>query len=156
MDRSTNMDELTLVARLRDDVPGIDLAGPQRRLADEIYATAAADGGSGWVGEARGTRPARVGGHGLAGRRRRAVVAGAVAAAAAVAAATVVIAVRGPSAHPAQIAVAPRPAVPAPGPAATAAQLVAYATRAAAAAAAFNPKPSDWVYTKTLNATSSA
>jgi hypothetical protein len=30
------MDELTLVARLRDDVPAIDLAGPERRLAGEI------------------------------------------------------------------------------------------------------------------------
>jgi hypothetical protein len=85
------------------------------------------------------------------------VVAGALAAAAAVAAAAVVIVVRGQPAHDRPFAIAPPPtAVPAPGPAATAAQLVAYATRAAAAAPAFNPKPSDWVYTKTLNATSSA
>ena len=32
------MDELTLVARLREEVPGIDLASPERRLADDIAA----------------------------------------------------------------------------------------------------------------------
>src|SRR5258708_31850138 len=43
-----------------------------------------------------------------------------------------------------------------PGPAVAAAQLVAYATRAAAAAPAVDPKPDEWIYTKTLAATSSA
>jgi hypothetical protein len=156
------MDELTLVARLRDDVPGVDLAGPERRLADEIFAAAAAGTGPGWAGGPRG----------LAGRttavpqrtamprhgpRRPVLVVGALAVAAAVAAAAVVIVIRGKP-----VATVPRPLaapahghVPAPGPAATAAQLVAYATRAAAAGPAYIPKPDDWVYTKTLQATSS-
>ncbi|HEY7143766.1 MAG TPA: CU044_5270 family protein [Streptosporangiaceae bacterium] len=121
------MDELTLVARLREDVPGIDLAGPERRLADAILAA--------------GPRPRS---------RRRVIVAGTIAATAAVAAAAVVLAVRGQPAGPAQAHAA------APVPNITAAQLVAYAARAAAAAPAFRPKPGDWVYTKTLSATSSA
>jgi hypothetical protein len=142
MDRSTTMDELTLVARLRDDVPGIDLAGPERRLADDIAAALTA-------------APRR-----RRGSRRRVVVAGAVAAVAAVAAATTVIVVRGQPAPSAPTAVQGS-TVPTgrtgPGPTAgTEAQLVAYASRAAAAAPAFDPKPSDWVYTKALAATSSA
>jgi hypothetical protein len=133
------MDELTLVARLRDDVPGPDLAGPERQLTDEFYAAAV-------------QRRPEV----RRGARRRFAAAGALAAAA-VAAAAVVIVVRGQPAHPGPAASSPRPpVVPAPGPAATAAQLVAYATRAAAAAPAFDPKPGDWVYTKSLAATSSA
>jgi hypothetical protein len=157
------MDELTLVARLRDDVPGIDLAGPEHRIADEILAAAAASATPGQAPEPRGRPGDRTTAmpHPTAvsrpGTRHRVVVAGALAAAAAVAAAAVVIGIRGQPA-----ATSPRPSAapahahaPAPGPAATAAQLVAYATRAAAAASAFNPKPHDWVYTKTLQATSS-
>jgi hypothetical protein len=155
------MDELTLVARLRQDLPaGIDLAGPERRLAAEISAAAAG----------RGPRPARLAGAtGRLGPARRVVLAAAIAAALAAAA----VVVRGlPAAHGPAPLPGPRPAagsagsggsqaglVPvtgAPRPAATAAQLVAYATRAAAAASAFNPKPHDWIYIKTLAATSSA
>jgi hypothetical protein len=43
-----------------------------------------------------------------------------------------------------------------PGPAATAAQLVAYATLAAAAGPRFDPQPHQWIYTKVLQASSSA
>ncbi|HEX3925889.1 MAG TPA: CU044_5270 family protein [Streptosporangiaceae bacterium] len=149
------MDELSLVARLRDDVPGIDLATPERRLADDIAAALTAAPAA-WGHESRerlGREPAAP--RRRRGSRRRVVVAGAVAAAA-VAAATVVIVVRGQPAHDRPVAIAPRPtAAPAPGPAATSAQLVAYATRAAAAAPPFNPKPGDWIYFKTLQATSS-
>src|SRR5580692_10847007 len=107
MDRSTTMDELTLVARLRDDVPGIDLAGPERRLADDI-AAALTPAPAAWGHESR-ERPGHESRERLGresrewlgrepaaprrrrGSRRRVVVAGAVAAVAAVAAATTVI-----------------------------------------------------------------
>ena len=149
------MDELTLVARLRDDVPGIDLAGPERRLADDIAAaltaTPAARGHEPRVGLGREPGAPRR----RRGSRRRVVVAGALAAAAAVAAATVVIVVHGQPAGRAPTASPARSVAPAPGPAATSAQLVAYAARAAAAAPPFNPKPGDWIYFKTLQATSS-
>ncbi len=156
------MDELTMVARLRDDVPGIDLAGPDRRLADEILAAAVASGGPGRAREPRdgpGGRQTAMPQRTAVprpGPRRRVVVAGALAAAAAVAAAAVVISVARPAATAPGPTAAPAHAhAPAPGPVTTAAQLVAYATRAAAAAPAFNPKPDDWVYAKTLQATSS-
>jgi len=42
------------------------------------------------------------------------------------------------------------------GPAASAAELVAFASRAAAAAPAFDPQPHQWIYTKFLNASSTA
>jgi hypothetical protein len=143
------MDELTLVARLRQDLPaGIDLAGPERRLAAEISA-AAPDG-----------RRCRHGGAGKRGHGRRVVLAAAIAAA--LVAAAVIVARAVPAAHrpgPEPAAGSQAGLVPvagAPRPAATAAQLVAYATRAAAVAPAFDPKPHDWIYTKTLAATSSA
>lgn len=151
------MDELAVVARLRDDLPaGIDLAGPEGRLADEIAA-------AGGAHVARGTRARGKRRHG-----RRIAAAGAVAAA--LAAAVVVAQGRLAEDRPAQSLPArhdPDAApgtqaglVPLPGgsprPAASAAQLVDYAIRAAAAAPAFDPKPYDWVYTKTLAATSSA
>jgi hypothetical protein len=143
------MDELTLVARLRQDLPaGIDLAGPGRRLAAEISATAP-DG-----------RPLQHGGTGKRGHGRRVVLAAAIAAA--LAAVALIVARAVPAAHrpgPEPAAGSEAGLVPvaaAPRPAATAAQLVAYATRAAAAAPAFDPKSHDWIYTKTLAATSSA
>jgi hypothetical protein len=90
------------------------------------------------------------------------VAAAAVAAVAAIAATAVVVAGRQPAppgpgpgaAAGAQAGLVPVAA--APWPAATGAQLVADATRAAAAAPAFDPAPHDWIYTKTLAATSSA
>jgi hypothetical protein len=41
------MDDLSLVARLRDDLPTADLTGPQRHLAAEIAAAVAAPGAPG-------------------------------------------------------------------------------------------------------------
>jgi hypothetical protein len=149
MERSTTMHELTLVARLREDLPaGIDLTGPERRLAAEISAAATPARGPSGPRSARGTR-------GIRGHGRRLVVVAAVAAS--VAAAAVVIA-QARTAHPGPKAVGPtRPsAAPAPAPAASAAQLVTYATRAAAAGPAFNPRPHQWIYTKVLQASSSA
>lgn len=148
------MDELTLIARLRDDVPGVDLAGPERLLAGEISAAGEAGGAA---RQARGSRVR--GARGKRGYGRRIVVVGAVAAVAA-AAAVIVVQGAGDQAgkRPATAAGSPRPSSVAavPGPAATAAQLVAYAIRAAAASPVFDPKPDEWIYTKTLAATSSA
>ena len=149
------MDELILVARLRRYLPdGIDLAGPERRLAAEISSA---------VPGARPRRPRLVGVTGRSGYGRRVVLAAAIVAALA----APVIVVRGlPAAHgpgsqpgPGSAAGSQAGLVPvarAPRSAATAAQLVVYATRAAAAAPAFAPKPHDWIYTKALAATSSA
>jgi hypothetical protein len=169
------MDELALVARLRDDVPGIDLTSPHRQLADEILAEATVirDGagdatGTGTRGAA--TQHGKRGTRGMRGYGPRLVVAGTVAAAVA---AAVVLVVTRPAQHPSPPRSAPPsttqpgsagaepqagliPANANPRPAASAAQLVAYTTRAAAGASAFNPKPNYWVYTKTLTATSSA
>ncbi len=158
------MHELSLIARLRDDVPGIDLAGPERRLADEIRAAAAAGAGLGRASGPRGGLGGREAAvtHRTAvprpGSRRRVLVTGILAAAAVVTvvAGLVVIGGHPGTTTPRPSAAAARAHAAAPGPAATAAQLVAYATRAAAAAPPFNPKPSDWVYTKTLQAVSSA
>jgi hypothetical protein len=153
------MDELTLVARLREDLPaGFDLTGPERRLAAEISAAATPargphgpSGPHGPLGphgprSARGTRGAR--GHG-----RRLVVVAAVAAS--VAAAAVIIA-QGRTARPGPEAAGPTRPSAAPAPAASAAELVSFATRAAAAGPAFNPRPHQWIYTKVLQASSSA
>jgi hypothetical protein len=108
------------------------------RFADQIPAP------SGLAGRAAGARR----------RRRLWLRTAAAAGTAAVAAAAAVIVVLGQpgatgSRTPAGAAQAHAPAAPAT----TAAQLVAYATRTAAAAP--NPKPDDWIYTKTLSATSS-
>jgi hypothetical protein len=163
------MDELTLVARLRADLPaGVDLDRPGRRLDAEISAAAA--GAARFAGPAAadrpagsgaGARPAATAGSaaplharqlpGRRGYRRRLLVA--AAAAAAVAAAVIVAATR-PAGLSQQPASQPRPAA-APGPAASAAQLVAYASRAAAAGPAFAPQPHQWIYVKTELASSS-
>jgi hypothetical protein len=150
------MDELTLVAGLRDDVPGIDLAGPESRLAAEVAAASDVAGG---MGRTRGLRKASETGAGAArrkrGHQRRLVTVTAVTAAAA-AALVAVVAVQNQAAHRSPTATgSPGPsAAPAPGPAATAAQLVAYATRVAAGAPVFDPKPHDWIYSETVAATS--
>jgi len=146
------MDELTLVARLREDLPdGVDLAGAERRLAGEISAARRTARGPRGHGGPRGAQRTSA----LRGHRRRLVIIGTVAAAAA---AAVVIA-QGRIAHPAHSAgKALHPASPsaAPAPAASAAQLVVYATRAAAAGPAFDPRPHQWIYTEVLQASSSA
>src|SRR5258708_18884620 len=68
MDRSTVMDELGLVARLREDLAaGVDLVGPERCLAAEI---AAASGVAGGRSRPRGPRSARGTGAGAAGGER--------------------------------------------------------------------------------------
>lgn len=129
------MDELTAVAQLRNELPdNIDLTGAQRRLRTEISATATV------TGRSRQTRPRR-------GRGLRIVALGAVAAAVAVA---VVIAQNG-TAHPPRTAIRPATTL-----AVSRAELVAYATKAAAAQPAFDPRPHQWIYTETLQAASSA
>ena len=151
------MDELTLIARLRDDVPGIDLAATERRLAEEIFAAAAAGPRP---GRARVPRRQPSGCETALPYRaavlrprpmRRAVVAGTLAAAAA--AAAVIVVLGQPAATGARQSAGAAQARALARPATTAAQLVAYATRDAAAAP--NPKPDDWIYIKTLEATSS-
>lgn len=140
------MDELTLVARLREDIPAAaDLSRPGRRLAAEISAasrTAAAATG----GPVRA--PRRVRGHG-----RRLVLAGSVVVA--LTATVIVVQSRPADRVPGTAGASSSPAAAVPGPAASAAQLVAYATRAAATTPVFNPQPHQWIYVKTLRASSS-
>jgi len=160
------MDELALVARLRDGYPGIDLTAAQARLAEEISAAAAvgARPGAGprpvlrrGVTAVPGERRAR----GRRAIRRRLVLSGVAAAAAAVALVVAVVAGQGQPGHrvPGALESPSRSASPtptlAPGPAATAAELVAYATRAAASTPAYL-NPHYWAYSDTLAATSSA
>lgn len=181
------MDELIAVARLRGDIPcDVDLAGPQRRLADEIAtATAAVAAGRETPvmtergpapGPARGTlrtagtRPAaspapgtlrRPGTSRARDRRRRAgrgVVAATAALAVAAAVAVIVVARTGGTVPSAPGA--RTTTVPAasgnPRPVATAAELVAGATRVARATPDAAPNPLAWVYTKTEEATSAS
>jgi hypothetical protein len=128
------MDELTLVARLRHDIPaGTDLTGPERRLAAEIRAASAPS--------AAHSRPRTIRRYG-----RRLAIAGTLAAALAI---TIPIAASQPAGRGPRTGAGP--AAPIAGLAATnAAELVAYATRAAAAAPAFDPKPHQWIYTKQM------
>ena len=131
------MDELTLVARLRDHYPaGIDLSEPERLLAAEISAAAAASSGPG-----RGTRHRRA-----AGPRRRLgpklVVVGAVAAAAA--AATVIVIQNVPARPAPRPGASPRSSVDAAG-----LRLADYASRAAASEPAW--QPNQWIYSDVLN-----
>jgi hypothetical protein len=124
------MDELTLVARLRDNNPGgIDLSEPERLLAAEISAATAA-------GPGRGTRRRRAAGPGRFGPKL--VVVGAVAAAVAAAA---VIALQNVPAHRAR------------GPSGASAdasglQLASHAAQAAAGAPAW--QPNQWIYSDIL------
>jgi hypothetical protein len=148
------MDELALVARLREGIPArIDLTDAQNRLAGEIAAAAATDvGGYGSRG-GRGRSIAR----GERGIQRRLVAVGAITVAAAALAAAVVIGHDQPARRtPTATGSSKPPGAPVPGPAATAAQLVAYATLAAAAGPPFDPQPHQWIYTKVLQAASSA
>lgn len=151
------MDEFALVARLREGIPArIDLADAQNRLAEEIAAAAAAE-----AGEYRSRGRHHPVPRGERGIQRRLVAAGAITAAAAAAAALVTAVVVGHDQPargrtPAATGSPKPPTAAAPGPAATAAQLVAYATRAAAAGPVFDPQPHQWIYTRVLQAASSA
>jgi hypothetical protein len=155
------MDELTLVAQLRDDIPdAFDLTGPQRRLADEIGA--AAVGAAGRPGAGRTvTEPRREAGP-VRGRRHRAhrvprilVAAGAAVVVAAVAVIVVSHTGTTPSSPGASTALPPARGSH-PGPAVTAMELVADATRAAQATPNVAPNPRAWVYVKTEAATSAS
>jgi hypothetical protein len=150
------MDELALVARLRESIPArIDLTDAQYRLAEEIAAVGAAE-----ASEHRSRGRRRPVARGERGIQRRLVAAGAITAAAAAAAALAAAVVTGhdqPARRtPTATGSTKPPTAVAPGPAATAAQLVAYATLAAAAGPPFNPRPHQWIYTKVLQAASSA
>jgi hypothetical protein len=128
------MDDLTLVARLRDGYPaGIDLAEPERLLAAEITAASSARSG----------RPARRRGTAGPGRRfgPKLVVVGAVAAAVA---ATGVIALQNvPARRAARPGASPRTSSDTSG-----LRLADYASRAAASEPAW--QPNQWVYSDIL------
>jgi hypothetical protein len=139
------MDELTLVAGLRDDIPTQhDMTGPERRLRAEISAASA----SAAVGEVTGGpwQQRRPGGF-----PRKVIIIGS---AAAVLAGAVAVTVDQVAAPPTAVVQPSRPGTPAHGPAATSAELVAFATSASAASPAFNPRPHDWIYVKAINAVS--
>jgi len=133
------MDELTLVARLRDNYPaGIDLSEPERLLAAEI---AAASAMIPVEVQHRGRRRARATGP---GRRfgPKLVVAGVVAAA--VVAATVIALQNVPA----------RPSAPSSASRRTSAdlaglRLASYASKAAASEPAW--QPNQWIYSDVLN-----
>jgi hypothetical protein len=148
------MDELTLVARLRDNYPaGIDLREPERLLAAEIRAASAMipvvfshpaqQSHRDHVGQRPGRRGKQAGGS----RRRhgpRLVVVGAVAAAAAAAA---VIAIQNVPARPAgRPGASPRTSADAAG-----LRLASYASKAAASEPAW--QPNQWIYSDVLNST---
>jgi len=146
------MDELTVVARLRDNYPaGIDLREPQRRLAAEISAAAAMipEDSSHMTRQIlrdhevqregkRRTRAARSG-------RRFGPKLVAVGAVAAVVAAATVIALRNAPAHPpARAGASPRTSADAAG-----LRLASYASKAAASQPAW--QPNQWIYSDVLN-----
>jgi hypothetical protein len=128
------MDELTLVARLRDDYPAaVDLTEPERLLAAEIRAASEVP--------RRGRRqpPAA-----SSGRRfgPKLVAVGTVAAA--VAAATVITLHNGPAHPAARTGASPRTAADAAG-----LRLASYASKAAASEPAW--QPNQWIYSDVLN-----
>ena len=142
------MDELTLVAQLRDSYPaGIDLREPQRRLAAEISAASAMIPVDSQHIDLKSHRD-----HEVQHRRRRRTPAAssgrrfgpklvAVGAVAAVVAAATVIVLHNEPAHPAAR----------PGAAADAAglRLASYASKAAAGEPAW--QPNQWIYSNVLN-----
>jgi len=144
------MDELTLVAQLRDSYPaGIDLREPQRRLAAEISAASAMIPVDSQHIDLKSHRD-----HEVQHRRRRRTPAAssgrrfgpklvAVGAVAAVVAAATVIVLHNEPAHPAAR----------PGAAADAAglRLASYAAKAAASEPAW--QPNQWIYSDVLNST---
>jgi hypothetical protein len=150
------MDELTLVARLRDNYPaGIDLAEPERRLAAEISAASTMiPEDFSHIGpqilrdhevRARGRRRTRAA---SSGRRfgPKLVAVGAVAAA--IAAATVIVLQTLP-AHPKPSARAG--ASPVTSAEAAGVRLASYAAKAAASQPAW--QPNQWIYSDVLNST---
>ena len=160
----TDVDELATLARLRDNVGlRLDLTGAQDRLAAEID-DARSRAGAAQPRRRPGIRslPARTLPAGQ--RRHRAWTRVLAAAAAAAAAGALIVAlphIRGPAGHH---PVPGRHTPPAGGPspsatlqprsARTAAELVAYSS--AAAATAQRPRPSQWLYQKTVSATADA
>jgi hypothetical protein len=130
------MDELTLVARLRDGYPaGVDLSEPERLLAAEI--TAASSAGSGSGRRARRRRSARTG-------RRFGPKLVAVGAVAATIAATAVIALQNvPTSPAARVGGSSRTSADARG-----LRLADFASQAAASAPAW--QPNQWVYSDIL------
>jgi hypothetical protein len=142
------MDELTLVARLRDDYPaGIDLTEPERRLAAEISAASAMIPEDFSHIAHQILRDHEVHGRGRAagsGRRFGPKLV-AVAAVAAVVAAATVIALRNAPARPAARAGASsRTSADADG-----LRLASYAAKAAASEPAW--QPNQWIYSNVLN-----
>jgi hypothetical protein len=139
------MNEITLVARLREDVPaGAGLAAAERRLAESIAASAV-------PAASIQNRPVV---------RRRGALGWAVAGIAVVAVAVVAVSavVVGGSNPPSRTptsshGIHPKPLVV--GLPTNAVQLVAYANQAAAAQPPFNPSPHEWIFTKRLAASSS-
>jgi hypothetical protein len=138
------MDELTLVAQLRDNYPaGIDLIEPERRLAAEISAATSTGPVHGTRRAPRTRRTPRMRAAG-SGRRfgPKLVVGGTVAAGIAAAA---IIALQSVPAHP----------VPRPGSSrrtsadALGLRLASYASKAAASEPAW--QPNQWVYSEILN-----
>ena len=130
------MDELTLVARLRDGYPaGVDLSEPERLLAAEI--TAASSAGSGSGRGARRRRSARTG-------RRFGPKLVAVGAVAATIAATAVIALQNvPTSPAARVGGSSRTSADARG-----LRLADFASQAAASEPAW--QPNQWVYSDIL------
>jgi hypothetical protein len=146
------MDELTLVARLRDGYPaGIDLSEPERLLAAEIRAASAMIPADFSHPAQQSHRNHEAGSRGRSRRRAagsgrrlgsRVVVVGAVAAAAAVAA---VIAIQNVPARPAgRAAASPRTSADAAG-----LRLASFASKAAASEPAW--QPTQWIYSDVLN-----
>jgi hypothetical protein len=146
------MDELTLVARLRDDHPaGVDLTEPERLLAAEIRAASAMIPVDFSHIEQQSHRDHEVQVRGR--RRRRAASSGrrfgpklvAVGTVAAAVAAATVIALQYMPAHPAARAGA-SPKTPAD---AAGLRLASYASKAAASEPAW--QPNQWIYSDVLN-----
>jgi hypothetical protein len=148
------MDELAIVAQLRDDYPaGIDLTEPERRLAAEISAasTMIPEDFSHIAHQIRHDHEVQ----GRGRRHKRAARSGrrfgpklvAVGAVAAVVAAAAVIALQKVPAHPAARAGAsPRTSADAAG-----LRLASYAAKAAASEPAW--QPNQWIYSDVLNST---
>jgi hypothetical protein len=146
------MDELTLVARLRDDYPaGVDLTEPERVLAAEIRAASAMIPEDFCHMADKILRDHEVRGQGR--RRKRAassgrrfgpklVAVGAVAAA--VAAATVIALQKVPPRPAARAGASPRTSADADG-----LRLASYAAKAAASEPAW--QPNQWIYSDVLN-----
>jgi hypothetical protein len=150
------MNEVDLVTRLRADLPDLALDGARTRLDAEL-GVARPDALTGHRRQQdRASRPQE---RASRPRRRLAFAAGSAAAVLAAGAVTgVALSSHGNSGHPSPAGQHHQgpPVATQAGPPATGAELVAYATRAAAAAPLFRPGPHEWIYTKVVQAASSA